>query len=127
MRQVELVVQEGALREFARLRQPQADILAGFQAARQQHLHDYRPAVPLQLQHVFAGVRMRRFEIDRQPLVDHAAIGMDEAGIGRMARLQHACRRQAAQRGDQVGDAAPGKADHADAAASGCGGDGGDR
>ncbi len=46
---------------------------AGFEAARQQQLQHHRPAVRLQLQHVFAGVGVRRGKVDRQALVDRAA------------------------------------------------------
>jgi hypothetical protein len=49
---VELVVQEGALREFARLCQPRAQI----KAALQKHPQDGGAAVPLQFEHIFAGI-----------------------------------------------------------------------
>ncbi|MNN25341.1 hypothetical protein D3C81_1388130 [compost metagenome] len=87
LRQVEFVIEEGAMREFTGLRHAQADVGAGFQAARQQHLQHDRTAVALQLQHVFAGIGMRRLEVKRQTLVDHAAIGVDEVGESRMPRL----------------------------------------
>ena len=45
---------------------------AGFEAARQQQLQHHRPAVRLQLQHVFAGVGVRRRKVDREALVDRA-------------------------------------------------------
>ena len=68
--QVELAVEEGALGEFARLGQPQAQRLPGLQAARQQQLQQHRAAMGLQLEHVFAGVGMRRRKVQRQALVD---------------------------------------------------------
>ena len=67
LRQVELVVEEGALGEFAGLR-PAAGRCAA-PASRQRassSCSTHRAAVRLQLQHVFAGVRMRRREVDRQ-------------------------------------------------------------
>ena len=78
LRQIELVVQECPVREFARLRQSQVAFLARFQTARQQHLQYYRPAVPLQFQHIFAGVGMRCLEVDRKAVVDDVAIGLSE-------------------------------------------------
>ncbi len=47
LRQIELVMEEGTMREFPRLRQTQVDVVTGFDAARQQHLHHDRPAVAL--------------------------------------------------------------------------------
>jgi hypothetical protein len=70
LREVELVVEEGALRELARL--GQAAARAGLQAARQQQLQQHRAAVGLQLEHVLAGVGVRRREVQRQALVDGA-------------------------------------------------------
>ncbi len=124
LRQVELVVEEGAPREFARFGQPQADFGAGFEAARQQHLQHHRAAVAVQFQHVFAGIGMRRLEIQRQPLVDHFAVGVGERQVGGVARLQDGA---AAEQGlDHRGQVLAGQAHHADAAASGCSGDRGD-
>jgi hypothetical protein len=60
LREVQLVVQERATREFARLREPQPEAAAGIEAALQQQLHHDRPAMTLQLEHMLAGVRMRR-------------------------------------------------------------------
>ena len=78
--QVELVVEEGALGEFARPGDAQArrarpvrrriDRGGGLEAAREQQLQHDRAAVRLQLEHVFAGVRVRRREVERQALID---------------------------------------------------------
>jgi hypothetical protein len=45
------------------------------QAARQQQLQHHRAAMGLQLQHVFAGVAVRRRKVERQALVDGLAVG----------------------------------------------------
>ena len=89
--QVDLVVEEGALGEFAGLGHPQADAPApGLQAARQQQLQHHRPAMGLQFQHVLAGVGVGRREMDRQALVDGAAVGRAERQVGCFARFQRA-------------------------------------
>ena len=72
--QVELVVQEGAAREFARLRQAQAGLGPGFEHAREQHAQHDRAAVTLQFQHVLAGVRVRSLEVQGQAFVDDGAV-----------------------------------------------------
>ena len=56
LRQVDLVVQESAFGEFARLCHAQSDGGTSFDAARQQQLQHHRSAMGLQFQHVFAGV-----------------------------------------------------------------------
>ena len=38
----------------------------------------------LQFQHFFAGVGMRRIEINGKTAIDHAAIGLNEIQIGRL-------------------------------------------
>ena len=55
---IELAVQESAPGEFAGLREARAEL----DAALEQHPQDHRPAVPLQLEDVFARVGMRRRE-----------------------------------------------------------------
>ncbi len=94
LRQVELVIQKSAVGKLTGLRQAQAKLFTGFQAALQQHLQHHRAAMALQFQHVFAGIGMRCGEVERQALVDHAAVGIDEAGVGGMARLQRGAARQ---------------------------------
>jgi hypothetical protein len=66
---------------------------------------------------------MRRLEVDRQPLVDGAAVGAQKGQIGGVTRL-HLLRLPAAYRGDHRPQVLAGQAHHADAAASGSGGDG---
>ena len=83
--QIHLVVQESALGEFAgarnaNARQPRRTrgriaCQTRFNAARQQQLQHHRPAMGLQFQHVFTRVGFWGREMDRQPLVDDAAIG----------------------------------------------------
>ncbi len=121
--EVELVVQEGAPRELAGLGHAQADLAPGLQAARQQHLHDYRAAVALQLEHLFAGVRVRRGEVQREAVVDHAAARIEEGQVGGMARLE----RLAADRAHHGAHIGAGDAHDANAATARCGSDGGDR
>ncbi len=90
--QVDLVVQERPLGELAGLGQAQArqSGLRRLQAARQQQLQHHGPAVGLQLQHVLAGVAVRRGEEKRQPLVDGLALGVGKGQVMRLARLQRA-------------------------------------
>ena len=63
--QVELVVQERTFGELAGFGEPQPDGAARLEAAREQQLQHDGAAVRLQLEHVFAGVRMRRRKMDR--------------------------------------------------------------
>ena len=90
LRQVELAVQKGAFGEFAGPRQPQAgqQFFSRLQAARQQQLQHDGAAMGLQLQHVFAGVGVRRGEKERQSVVDGAAVCVQKRQIGGLPRLQ---------------------------------------
>ena len=121
LRQVDLVVEEGALGELARLGHAQARRGARFQAARQQQLQHHRPAVGLQFEHVLAGKRVRPREVDRQPLVDGAAVGGEEGQVGRFAGFQIT----GADPGDDVAHCGARHAHDAHRAAPGRGGDGG--
>ena len=56
LREIESVVQEGALRELAGRGDAQAERAAGLQAALDHEPQHDRPAVPLQLEHVLAGI-----------------------------------------------------------------------
>lgn len=76
--QVQLVVEEGAARKLAGLGHAQADAVAGPQAARQQQLHHHRAAVALQLEHILAGVGMRRRKPQRDAPINGRAIGVEE-------------------------------------------------
>jgi hypothetical protein len=95
----------------------------GLEAAREQQLHHDRPAVRLQLEHVLAGVGMRRRKVDRQAAVDRRALPVEEGHEGRVARLE--ARPQSAVA--SAGEALSGNADDADRAAPAGGGDGDDR
>ena len=115
MRQVELVVEVGARGEFARLGDAQPDIGAGFETTREQQLQHDRTTVRLQLEHRFAGVRMRCRKVDREALVDRLAVGTEKGQIGRMARREHT----RAQRSDHRAEVASRDANDADRAAPG--------
>ncbi len=123
LRQVELVVQERPLRELAGLGQPQPERLPGLEHPAQQQLQHHRPAVPLQLEHVLAGVRMGRRKVDRDALVDRAAVAGQERPVGRVPRRQRAPE----QRRDDRRQVVPGDPHHADAAAPRRGSDRSDR
>ncbi|MNN51024.1 hypothetical protein D3C81_1656390 [compost metagenome] len=88
LRQVQLVIEKSAAREFARLGQAQAAVLARFEHARQQQLQHDGAAVALQFQHVFARVRMRALEVDGDALVDDAAIAFREWQVGGVTRFE---------------------------------------
>jgi hypothetical protein len=100
LRQVDLVVQKSALRKLARLRHAQTGQarLAGgrvvlgrrLQAARHQQLQNHRATVCLQLQHVFARERVWGHKMQRQAMVDGAAIGIGKGQIRGLARLERA-------------------------------------
>ena len=66
LREVELVVEVGALRELTGSSRARTES----QHPLQQQLHDHGAAVPLQLEHVFAGERMRAGKEQRQTRVD---------------------------------------------------------
>ncbi len=74
LREVELVVEVGALRELACRRRARAER----QHPLLQQLHHHGPAVPLQLEHVFAGERMRARKEQRQTGVDGCAVGVEK-------------------------------------------------
>ena len=100
LRQVELAVEERAQRELAGLRQSQArraarrlaSISRRLQAARKQQLQHHRAAMGLQLEHVFAGVRVRRRKEQRQAVVDGAPWLVEQRTVVRDARRQRAAR-----------------------------------
>ena len=80
------------------------------------------PAVALQLDHVFTGIRMRRGEEEHQALVDRGSVCCTEMREVRVARSGHAARQVAAD----VGCERAGDAHDADPAAPRGRGDGGD-
>ena len=66
LRQVESIVEERTPRELPRLGKPQAHRAPRLEAARDQQAQHDRTAMPLQFEHVLAGVRMRRRESKAQ-------------------------------------------------------------
>jgi len=121
--QVQLVVEERAGREFARVRDAQAEAAAGLQAACEDQLQQHRAAVGLQFQDVLAGVGIRRGEVDRQALVQRLALRVEDGTVVRHARRQ----RLRADGGDQRGQVASGCTHDAHRTAAGGRGDGDDR
>ena len=74
LREVELAVQKRALREFARL----ARAARRARAAREHEAQHRGAAVPVQLEHRLAGVRMRRRKMQREALVERLAVARRE-------------------------------------------------
>ncbi len=88
LRQVQLVVQVGALRELTRLRAARTELERRARSA----LDQQRAAVAVQFEHGLAGVGMRRREIQRQPFIERCAVGAQETRALRVARLAAAGR-----------------------------------
>ncbi len=88
LRQVEPVVQKCALREFPGLCDAQSNRPARLQTAREQHAQHDRSAMTLQLEHVLAGIRVRRRKVQRNTVVDLGAVAGNEPGVQRAARHQ---------------------------------------
>ena len=95
--QVDLAAQKSALGKLTGRGQAQrwqhrlavgTDVLRRLQATRQQQLQQHRPAMRLQLQHVFTGKGMRRRKVQRQATVNHRARCIRKRQIGRLARRQ---------------------------------------
>ena len=119
LRQIQLFIEVGAQREFPGLRPPRPER----DGPRDQGFDQQRSAVAVQFEHVLAGVGMRCRKIQRQPLVEGAAVGAEKAGRCRLPR-----RRQAAQhRGGDRGAQRSGDAHDGDAAPAGRRGRGDDR
>ena len=76
LRQVQLVVEEGALRELARQGAPRAQL----HHPGDQRLEDQRAAVAMQLEDVLAGVGVRAGEEERQAGIDRLLRGIEESG-----------------------------------------------
>ena len=70
LREIELAVEERALRELAGLGEPRAEL----DAAREQQPHDGRAAVAVPLDDVFAGVGMRSRKVERDARIDRRAV-----------------------------------------------------
>ncbi len=83
--QVELVVEESAAGELARLGHASAEL----QCAREQHVHDDGPAVTVQLENVFASERGRRGEIQREPIVECVSVGVAKCSQHCASRPRH--------------------------------------
>src|SRR5690606_10543461 len=78
LRQVQLVVEKGALTEFAGARQSGAEL----DAAGQQHVEHHRATVTLQFQYVFAGKRVGPGEVQQQAFIQHLRLTMESAVMG---------------------------------------------
>ncbi len=126
LREVDAVREKSAPRELTRFGQPQPDRTPGFEAARHQHAQHHRPAMPLEFEHVFAGVRVRRREEERDAAVDHLAVAVEECAVGCPARFERT-RRRAQHSFDHRRDVRTRYAHDADASAPGRRGDGNDR
>ena len=64
--QIQLVIEKGPFAEFTGAGQTGTAIQTGLE----QHIHDHRAAVTVQLQHVFTGKGVRAGKVQGQPLVD---------------------------------------------------------
>ncbi len=83
LHEIHLVVQESSTTKLPRLRQPSPQL----DATPKQHLQDDRPAVPLQLKNILAGVGRRSREKENQPIVDRPAVGRAENHPGSASRF----------------------------------------
>src|SRR5207253_1102860 len=91
-------------------------------ATAQQLAHHDGPAMSLELEHILAGVRMRRREENGKALVDRLSVRCHEARKARIANL-----RQSAEQGEpDATDSRTRDANDADAAATGRRGNGRD-
>ena len=116
--QIQLVIEERPLAEFAWPRQTAADLYT----ALQQHIQYHWAAMPLQLEYILAGKRVRPWEIQRNAFIQHQAILIAEWPVVGMAWRQRPA-------GDQLARLAcqwPGQPDDTDATAALGGGDGSD-
>ena len=59
-----------------------------FEAALQQHLQHYTPAVAVQFDYVFAGEAGGGGEVEQEAVVDGFACGINKIGVERAARLR---------------------------------------
>ncbi len=81
LREVELVVEKRSLGEFAGLCKPRAKLDGGVN----EHRHDDRPAMALQLQNRLACERAGRRKVKRDAAVQLLAAGVTKCAVGRMA------------------------------------------
>ena len=96
LRQIELAIKVGALRELARLRASRAEL----EQPADQGLDQHRAAVPVQLEYVLAGIGVRRREVQRQAVIDRLAVA-----AAKLCRGGDPRRRQRAEQAG--GDLAP--------------------
>ena len=82
LRQIELVVQERALRELAGQSAPRAEL----HGARDERLLHDGAAVPLQFEHVLAGIRVRRRKKEGKSRINRFLPGIEKTAEGRHAR-----------------------------------------
>ena len=108
--QIELAIEKGAARELARLGQAGAQL----QTALEQHLHDDRAAMALQLEHVFTSEGRGGGKVERDALVERHPVSIKEAGKHCLARDGDT----AAQRGRKLTQAGTRDADDTDATAA---------
>ena len=87
-------------------------------------MHDDRATVALQFEHFFAGVRVRRIEINRQTPINHAAVTADKIEISRMAGFEYAISGQTTDGASERHEVFAGHAYDTNTASAGCGGDG---
>ena len=93
LREIELAFQEGAACELSGFREPSAIV----HTRGEQHLHHNGPAMAVELENVFAGVRMRRRKGEGDAVVDRLAPWPYEARVRRLTRRRQ-CAKQS--RGD---------------------------
>ena len=84
LRQIELVVEEGAAGEFAGPCETRPEL----QRPLQQHVHDHRPAMPLQLQYILTGKGSRPTEKQCDALVNRLTSGVEESRMPCEARAR---------------------------------------
>ena len=114
LRQIDAVVQEGALGEFAR----SCRSCPQFKAAGEQRLQHGGTAVTVQFEHVFAGIGRRRLEPQCNAVIDHGTVaGLEPAEHG-PPRSGQSAEHAAGHRFST----STGHTDHPYSAPSGCGG-----
>jgi hypothetical protein len=84
LRQIKSIVEPGTAGEFSRSRHARPER----EATLQQHAQHHQPAMALQLQHVLAGVGMRRREIQQQAVVQWPALIIQKNDVSRLSWRQ---------------------------------------
>src|SRR5690606_38208919 len=123
---IEFVIEKGSTRKFTRLSQAQTNVSPDFQTALQQHLQNNRTTVTLQLQHILAGIRVRRLEMDSQTAINHTAVSTYKINQGGMTCLQRLAL-SGTHSLDNGGNIFTGDANNADTTTPWCSSDGSDR